>query len=450
MYNKILEVIKDKNICILGFGREGKSTYNFIRRHSDMPITIIDKKDISNDVSDKNVTIVFGDNYLDNLDKYDLIIKTPGISLSEIDTSKIRHKITSQLQLILQTYKDNVIGITGTKGKSTTSTLMNKILLDQGFDSYLIGNIGKPMLDDVEKYTNNTKLVIEMSALQLEFVNVSPHIGIILNLFEDHLDFCKTVSHYHECKMNMFKFQNEDDYSLYYLDNENLVNQMKNNKYLGKQYKISLNKNLDSNTIYKNINYIIFNNETLYDCDNKRNLKGEHNLINIMFCIMVSKILKLDLSKVIKTINEFIPLEHRLEFVATINGISYYNDSISTIPEATINALKTLKEVDTLIFGGMDRGIDYSSLIEYLYNSNISNLICMPTTGYKIADKLKEMNTNKNIYCIEYLEDAVKKAKEVTAKGKICLMSPAASSYEYFKNFEEKGRKYKELVKNDY
>ena len=225
---------------------------------------------------------------------------------------------------------------------------------------------------------------------------------------------------------------------------------MKNNKYLGKQYKISLNKNLDSNTIYKNINYIIFNNETLYDCDNKRNLKGEHNLINIMFCIMVSKILKLDLSKVIKTINEFIPLEHRLEFVATINGISYYNDSISTIPEATINALKTLKEVDTLIFGGMDRGIDYSSLIEYLYNSNISNLICMPTTGYKIADKLKEMNTNKNIYCIEYLEDAVKKAKEVTAKGKICLMSPAASSYEYFKNFEEKGRKYKELVKNDY
>jgi len=134
-----------------------------------------------------------------------------------------------------------------------------------------------------------------------------------------------------------------------------------------------------------------------------------------------------------------------MELVGTYNEVTYYNDSIATIPMATINAINTLKNVDTLIFGGMDRGIDYSQLVDYLRNSDINNLICMPTTGYKIGEQLE--NTNKKIYYVELLEEAVSKAKQITSKGKICLMSPAASSYEYFKNFEEKGNRYKELVK---
>lgn len=451
MYNKIIEQLKDKDICILGFGKEGKSTYNFIRRNlSDKHITIIDKNDISNSDclnGDNNIDIIFGDNYLDNLDKYDLIIKTPGIRLNNRNIDNIKDKLTSQLQLILSVFKDKVIGITGTKGKSTTSTLIYQIIKDQGYDAYLLGNIGNPMLDDVEKFTENTYLVIEMSALQLEYTTISPHIGVVLNLFEDHLDHLGTVEHYHESKMNMFKYQTENDYSIYSIDNENTINQINKNNYLSKKYKVTLTNNNNINIIHLNNDNVVLNDNILYNKNNDRNLIGEHNLSNIMFCLVISKILGFNLEKVIDSIKNFNPLEHRLELVGTFKEITFYNDSISTIPMATINAIKSLKNVNTLIFGGMDRGIDYLELVEFLNSCNIKNLICMPTTGYKIGEILEGLNTNKNIYYIELLEDAVKKAYEVTEKGKICLMSPAASSYEYFKNFEEKGRVYKELVK---
>lgn len=453
MYNSIIEKLKDKNICILGFGMEGISTYNFIRRH--LPnkfITIIDKKDISNlEIlkDDLNINIVYGEDYLNNLDKYDLIIKTPGISFSGIKIDNIKEKITSQLELLLEVFKNNIIGITGTKGKSTTTSLLYKILKDQGKDTYLLGNIGNPMFDDIEKFNLDTYLVIEMSALQLEFVNVSPHIGIVLNLFEDHLDHSGTLKHYHENKMNMFKYQIESDIGIYSLDNENTINQINDNNYLSKLIKVTLNNINGENTIYLNNEEVIFNNEVLYNKNLERNLVGDHNLSNIMFCLVVSKLLDLNMEKVNNSIKEFRPLEHRLELVGTYNEITYYNDSIATIPMATINAIESLKNVDTLIFGGMDRGIDYSDLISYLNNSSVTNLICMPTTGNKVGKELEKLNTNKKLYYIELLEDAVNKAKEVTEKGKICLMSPAASSYEYFKNFEEKGNKFKELVKEE-
>ena len=172
-------------------------------------------------------------------------------------------------------------------------------------------------------------------------------------------------------------------------------------------------------------------------------LLGEHNLNNILFVIRIAIILNLNLDIVRESIKTFQPLEHRMEFVGIFNGIKYYNDAIATIPEATINCIETVKNVDTIIFGGLDRGIDYNGLINYFDNSNIQNFICMPETGYKIADKLK----NKKIYKVETLEDAVKIAKEVTKS--VCILSPAAPSYNAFKNFEEKGKKYKELIKRN-
>ena len=166
-----------------------------------------------------------------------------------------------------------------------------------------------------------------------------------------------------------------------------------------------------------------------------------------MIVLTISKILGLDMNIVVNTINNFKGLEHRLEYVGVYNDITYYNDSIATIPSATINALQSLKKVDTLIFGGMDRGIDYTDLVNYLNEGHVRNLICMPTTGYKIGDEI--INGNVNIYKVEMLSDAVKLAKKITNKNSICLMSPAAASYEYFKNFQEKGEAFKKLVKND-
>lgn len=439
MYNKILEHLKNKKIAIVGFGREGKSTYKFIRKYlNNQELEILDgnekllefNEELKND---KNLKIITGKNYLDNLEKYDLIIKSPGVKFKDLDISKFEDKITSQLGLTLDFYKQNVIGITGTKGKSTTTSLIFKVLKDQGYDAYLLGNIGIPIFDYIEKFNENSKLVIEMAALQLEYVKTSPHIGIILNLFEEHLDFFKSKEHYFLAKLNMFKYQDNSDYGLYTSSNKTLDKYVQNGNYITNLIDINKEFKIENN-------YVIYDNKKIYDSNSERLLLGKHNLTNIMFVLRLSELLKLDLQKTINTINQFKPLEHRMEYVATINGVKYYNDAIATIPEATINCVEALKDVDTIIFGGMDRGIDYNDLIDFFNKSKIKNFICMPDTGYKIGKEIK----SKNVYMVETLEDAVKKAKEVTKN--ICVMSPAASSYNAFKNFEEKGRIYKELI----
>ncbi len=439
MYNKILEHLKNKKIAIVGFGREGKSTYKFIRKYlNNQELEILDGNEKLLELNeelknDKNLKIITGKNYLDYLEKYDLIIKSPGVKFKDLDISKFEDKITSQLGLTLDFYKQNVIGITGTKGKSTTTSLIFKVLKDQGYDAYLLGNIGIPIFDYIEKFNENSKLVIEMAALQLEYVKTSPHIGIILNLFEEHLDFFKSKEHYFLAKLNMFKYQDNSDYGLYTSSNETLDKYVQNGNYITNLIDINKEFKIENN-------YVIYDNKKIYDSNSERLLLGKHNLTNIMFVLRLSELLKLDLQKTINTINQFKPLEHRMEYVATINGVKYYNDAIATIPEATINCVEALKDVDTIIFGGMDRGIDYNDLIDFFNKSKIKNFICMPDTGYKIGKEIK----SKNVYMVETLEDAVKKAKEVTKN--ICVMSPAASSYNAFKNFEEKGRIYKELI----
>lgn len=449
MYNEIIDKLKNKNIAILGFGKEGKSTYNFIRRYSDQPLTILDKNDIlkNNDylIQDKNVKFVIGDNYLNNLEQYDLIIKAPGIALLDIDTSNIKDRLTSQLELILEINRKNIIGITGTKGKSTTSSLLYQIIKDQKENTFLLGNIGNPILDYIEDFDDESTLVIEMSSHQLEYIKNSPHIGVILNLYQDHLDHTGTLEKYHNDKMHMFKYQKKSDIAIYDGQNKYLVNLINKNSYCSKLYSFKTNEESD---IYTIDNKIYYDNEVIYDGNQKRNLIGSHNLKNIMVTLLIVKLLGLDINKATKIINNFNPLEHRLEKVGTYNNITYFNDTIATIPEATINGINGLEVVDTLIFGGMDRNIDYSNFIEFLKKSNISNLIGLPETGHKICKELK--NIGKNIYLVDTIKEAVDIADSKTKPNHICLLSPAASSYNEFKNFEEKGNYYKNVIKKKY
>lgn len=448
MINKIIEELQNKAVAILGFGMEGISTYKFIRKYLDIHLTIIDKNNPLEKTEmlsiDENIDVIYGDNYLDNLDKYDLVIKSPGVITKDIDVSNI--KFTSQLEFLLKYNKDNVIGVTATKGKSTTVSLIAEVLKNNNYDTLLLGNIGKPIFDEIENIHEDTKVVVEMSALQLEFVDVSPHIGAIINLYEDHLDHSGTVKHYHENKLNIFKYQNNNDYAIYCSDIEPL-NSYINDSYRAIKYNVNLSNNKGINCTYLSDNNVILNNEILYDTNDKRYLIGEHNVRNIMIVLTIAKILNLDINKSIEAINNFHGIEHRLEYVGTYNDIIYYNDSISTIPESTINAIKSLKIVDTLIFGGMDRGINYDGLVNFLNTGIVRNLICMPTTGYKIGKLIT--NTSINVYEIEDLKDAVDKAKKITNKKCICLLSPAASSYEYYKNFEEKGRAFKKFVRDE-
>ena len=212
MINRIIDIIKDKNILILGFGREGKTTYNFIREYlPNKKVTILDENSVT--LGDDNTEVIITNITHDILKNYDLIFKSPGISLKNIDTDDLN--ITSQLELLLEVNRNNVIGVTGTKGKSTTSSLIYSVIKNFKDNTYLLGNIGIPIFEMIDNFDDDTTLVIECSSHQLEFIKTSPHIGIILNLHPEHLDHYRSLNDYYNAKLNMFKYQNSNDYILY-------------------------------------------------------------------------------------------------------------------------------------------------------------------------------------------------------------------------------------------
>ncbi len=436
MITKIVNKLENKNIAIVGYGREGKSTYEFIRKYmKNKFVTIIDKNKI--ELDDEFVEVIYGDNYLDNLESYDLIIKAPGVSFKDVDTTNIN--ITSQIELILESMPNKVIGVTGTKGKSTTSSLIYSILKENNKDAILAGNIGVPILSMIEQIKDETIIVLEMSSHQLEFLNTSPHIGVVLNLFEDHLDHAGNVKHYHECKMHMFLNQIDDDHMIYCSDNETLNTLVNTYDFKAKKYTVSLN---DEATIYLKDDKVYYNDTEVFASNISKNLLGVHNLENIMVAFLVSKILKLDDNLTLKAIKDFKSLPYRLENIGTVNDVCYYVDTLATIPEATIEAIEAIPNVNTLIFGGMDRGISYEGFAERLASFNIEHFICMPKTGHTIGKKLPQDKT----FFVDNLEEACNLAKKITKKNTVCLLSPAAASYDNFKNYAEKGDKFKEYI----
>ena len=447
MLKELIKYLEDKKIVILGFGREGKTMYKFLRKHFPQKIiTIADKRDFtSNNEELENIETIIGEDYLNDLEKFDLIIKSPGISLKDIDKTKILEKITCQLDLFLRFFdKCNIIGITGTKGKSTTSTLMYEVLKDQKEDVKFLGNIGIPIFDVIEEINENTSIVLELSSHALEFVKKSPNIAIMLNVFPEHLDYYSSYEDYVMAKFNIAKFQEENDYFIYNSDNKDMKSV--NLKYKENDIKVSIeDNNFEENKVYLLNDGIYLNGNKLMDTKTELNLKGKHNLNNIMFVLAVSEILNLNLEKTIESIKNMKGLEHRLEFVGKIEGIEFYNDSISTVPESTIQGIEALKNVNTIIVGGNDRGLDLTLLIEYLRKSSIENIICISMTGEYIYNQLK--TSGKNVVKLNDLKEAVNLSKKITKKDAICLLSPAASSYVQFKNFEERGSKFKEYVR---
>lgn len=443
MHKAIIDFFHHKKVLILGFGREGRSTYQMLRRFlPDQDLTIADSRDLTNTelAKDAHVNFHCGENYLDLLADFDIIMKSPGISFVGLDISEFKDKITSQLELALQFLPLFTIGITGTKGKSTTSSLIYQILQDQGIDSLLLGNIGTPIFDHLDDLRPGMTLVLEMSSHQLEFVHHSPNLAILLNLYEEHLDHYDSFQAYAAAKCNIFRFQTSEDLFLYNADDETLQKLISHPP--AQTFPISLSGATSSATSYHD-QEIYFRHQPLYDTTSPRQLLGEYNLRNIIFALSAAKLLNLDLQKATSTVNNFHTLGHRLEFVGEFNHIKYYDNSIGTVPMATIEAIKALGDVDTLIVGGMDRGVDQDSLIDFLRTSTVEHVICMPETGNQIAAALPESQAIR----VKTLEEAVAIAKSVTAPHRSCLLSPAAASYGMFKNFEEKGDRFQALVR---
>lgn len=448
MKEKIYNYLKNKKILLLGFGLEGKSTYHFIRSCDlDIKIGISDMNQITDfDVlNDKNVVLYSGDDYLSACQDYDIIIKGPGVIIKEYLDSKIKEKITCQTDLFLKFCTNKTIGITGTKGKSTTSSLLYHILKNLCNDVVFMGNIGVPCFDILDELTDDTICVLELGCHQLEYMKNSPHISVILNIYEEHLDHYISMDAYVDAKKNIYLHQKKEDYVLLgdfpYLKDFSCCP--------GHVLSYEKKENRDCFFLDKDNYYIRFSNKDILIpiSDISTNLKGNHNLYNILVCLTIVEILNLDLEKAIFYISSFKGLPHRLEYVGTYDSISFYDDSIATSIPSVIYAVEALKEVNTIIIGGMDRGLDYAPLVEYLNSSNVENIILLPATSTRISELFSGINSSKKRYIVSNMKEAVRIAKVETKKNKICLLSPAAASYGFYKNFEERGNDFRKCIK---
>lgn len=394
---KTCSLFDNKRILIWGYGREGKTTKTFLDNHC-KPLV---------------VDILEGKREEFNLDDYDYVFKSPGIVCTEEDD-----RITSETEVFLELFGKQTIGITGTKGKSTTSSLLYTALNKTRGNTILLGNIGDPCLNYFEEIEEDTLIVFEMSCHQLAHVKVSPHVAVFLNLFEEHLDYYKTFDKYFEAKANVTKYQTKEDF---YIKGDNVP---------------------DINT---KADVITINSSKEYDYD--LSILGKHNCYNAEFARYIAcDIFGQNEDDVRMAMKEFNGLPHRLEMAGNYNGIDFYDDSISTIPEAAIKALGAVDNAETILIGGMDRGIDYSILVDFINSHNQYKYVFMYESGKRVYDQLVRRD---NLYRLDDLEQAVSKAIEITNKGKAVLLSPAAASYGYFKNFEERGDRFKELVKGD-
>lgn len=449
----ILEKLKDKKILILGFGREGISTFKFIRKYyPKVRIYIADKNQV-NLPEDKNINAFFGENYLDNLSEFDLIVKTPGISSESRqikDCIKEGVEVTSQTQLFLECFRDKTIGVTGTKGKSTTISLIYNILKEAGIKIQMVGNIGKPVLDYVNEDTADDLFVYEMSSHQLSDIKESPHLSIFLNIYSEHLDYYSTFDKYVQAKANITKYQKASDVFIYNYDQEDVREVSKIS--LARKFVFSIKENVVDGC-YLDGDEIIFVEKGIrkYEFDAKKvRLQGKHNRYNLMAAVIATRTLGVDFNEITKGIESFIPLEGRLEVVGVIDGVTFINDTLATIPQATIAALESLGDRRiTLILGGFDRGIDFSVLgNDIAQRGNVLNVVTLGQTGPKIEKALRENKFSGKIVSLgnAAMGEVVKKANQITPKRGIILLSPASTSFDMFKDYKDRGDQFKKAV----
>lgn len=424
----VKKILENKRILILGFGKEGRSTYGFLRKYfPNSEVAVADRNpNLNLDSCPELEKSFLGEKYLDAINRYDVVIQSPGVCLKDILPLPESVFLTSQTDLFLRLFASRCIAVTGTKGKSTTSSLIYHILKNTAHDVLLGGNIGNPLFNLIPLINEKSVLVLELSCHQLEFVKESPHVALLLNLFEEHLDHYIDFAAYQKAKYNIGFYQKINDIFISPLKDEKI-------NFLLKNYPLKS----------KILNY----RENDIDFGKDFPLKGEHNRMNAIAAFLAVKTWDPSISEqgLKLALRTFKSLPHRLEYVGCVNGISFYNDSISTIPQASIAAVKALEVVDTLILGGMDRGIDYSPLRILFSGSSVKNFIFTGEAGKRMMRYSEGIKGKKFVFFDNY-EDIVREAKLCTEIGKICLLSPAAPSYDAFKNFEERGEVFKKLV----
>jgi UDP-N-acetylmuramoyl-L-alanine---L-glutamate ligase len=402
-----------KQIAILGFGKEGQALAKYFTYKKKDEVVILDEKL-------EELPVAFEQLELQNdliIPKVDLAFKSPGIALSKIKNPN-NVEISSLITLLFQKLDmSKVIAVTGTKGKSTTSSLIHHILISNNKKAELLGNIGNINIDLLDNFDPETYYIFELSSYQCEMLQNSPHIAIWTSFYIDHQDVHANMEEYYDAKARIAKFQTNKDFLI-----------------IGSQVPVNFKTQAQ---------VIISNPSQIYDTK----LQGEHNQNNCEFAFEACSKIGLDSNQILSGIKTYEPLKGRLEMVGEYKDIKFFADDLATIPEATWAAIQSFDSsvLDTVIVGGYDKGSDYTQLAKDLVNTKIKNYICFEPMGSKIVANLDR--TKVNIMTAKNMYKVVELAYKLTKKEGVCLMSPGAASFGMFENAYDRGEQYRKYVK---
>ena len=450
--------IKGKRTAVIGLGVSNIPLIDYLYELN-AKVTVFDERNI--EALDKNVVdkinsygfeLVTGRNALHFLRGYKIIFRSPSClptTLQLVSEQKRGAIVTSEIEMLMNTCPCKIIGVTGSDGKTTTTTLIYEILKKGGYNCHLGGNIGIPLFTKVKDFKEDDIVVLELSSFQLMEMEISPDIAVVTNVSPNHLDKHSSYEEYIEAKKNIFAYQDKDGKVVLNYDNE--ITRKFAEDAIGKVEFFSSKEKLEDG--------IIYSDGTIKECkDNVRkhiinvkdiHLRGIHNYENI--CAAIAATSDLVSTEVqIEAIKEFKGVEHRLEFVRELDGVKWYNDSIGTSPSRTIAGLYSFDERIVLIAGGYDKNLDYAPLAKPILEK-ADKIILMGETAPKIEAAISKAIANTDIvfpmYRVKDLKQAVERARKISKKGDVVLFSPASASFDMFKNFEERGEKFKEYVR---
>ncbi len=439
-------MIKDKNILILGMARSGISIAKLLAKYNNK-IVITDlkeqKEEIVKELEALNIKIIIS-NHQEELvnDSFDYVIKNPAIRRDNAAVIKAKELGIPVINEIEASYyflpKDvKIITITGSNGKTTTTTMVYELLKHSSHTVHVGGNIGIPLSSFVEDIKPNDILVLEISDHQLcDMYHFKSDISVLTNLSETHIDFHGSYEIYKQTKKKIFNHHTEKDIAILNKSNIDVMNLTKDIE----DQKIYFSSTEVADAYLKN-NQIIYNGETILDCKDIR-VKGNHNYENIMVAIIIAKMFSITNEQIKDFFSKFVGVEHRIEYVKTVNGRQFYNDSKSTNNTATITALKSFKDPTILLMGGLDRNISFDEISHYL--NHVKAIICFGETKYKLEEFAKK--NHKEVFVVNTLTEAAKKAYEISDQGDIILLSPACASWDQYPDFETRGNEFKTII----
>jgi UDP-N-acetylmuramoylalanine--D-glutamate ligase len=443
--------VKGKRILVVGLGKSGVASALFLEKHG-ARVTVSDAKSpeqLRQEIPvllDQGISVETGQHGERTFRDQDLIVISPGVPFDMLQLAKARQRgipVIGEVELAAHFLKGHLVAITGSNGKTTTTALASEILVAAGLKTLVGGNIGTPAISFVESATDDTWLVLEISSFQLETINTfRPQIAVVLNLTPDHLDRHYTLENYVAAKARVFENQTPEDFAVVNADNDLVVEMVINSK--APVYLFS-RLNAVSRGAFMRGEKIFWNDgKTEYEImpADEVSLKGAHNLENVMAGISIGMLAGVAPVQIRKAVGEFKAVEHRLEFVAKVRGVEYYNDSKATNVDATIKALESFPGRIHLILGGKDKGSDYTAL-----NPLLAERVKRVYTVGAAAAKIESQVRGSEVMGVGTLEAAVKRAGDLASAGDVVLLAPACASFDQFDSYEHRGRVFKDLVR---